>query len=405
MAVPTVPMPPPESWQVIGRSVRGDAHIRKDIENQDNIDWVARRGQVALALADGHGSAKSFRSAEGSRIAVDVALSVAELLMGSPPPGDRRLFLSVVKDQLQTDIPRQIVQYWTKRVDGHLEQHPFTEQELATLLERDGPESLRRVEQDNRLAYGSTLITAIALESFAVFWQIGDGDVLTISNTGEVTRPVPGDARLIGNETTSLCSAGAARMFRHAVLGTPAPLIMLSTDGFANSFADDAGFFKFGSDVSEIIAAEGLKKVESSLPDWLPEISRRGSGDDISLGIICRPWALVPVPVGADTTPAPRTEPAPPPEPRPVLPGGPQQVPVLPKVVEPRQRGNENKTLVADNADTKASRNFLQRTVFIRRNSGRTRPQGQARDSGPEVQDHPKTLPADLPPDDKRNQR
>ena len=85
-------------------------------------------------------------------------------------------------------------------------------------------------------------------------------------------------------------------MFRFAVLGTPTPLIMLSTDGFANSFRDDAGFFKFGSDLRDLIVADGLEKVNASLPDWLAEITARGSGDDVSLGIVCRPATLVPPP-------------------------------------------------------------------------------------------------------------
>jgi hypothetical protein len=73
-------------------------------------------------------------------------------------------------------------------------------------------------------------------------------------------------------------------------------MIMLSTDGFSNSFQDDAAFFKFGSDVRDIIVADGLEKVSACLPDWLTEITERGSGDDISLGIVCRPAALVPRP-------------------------------------------------------------------------------------------------------------
>jgi Protein phosphatase 2C len=301
MGVPSSPAPGSVPWQVIGHTVRGASHVRRETENQDCIHWVSERGRVILALADGHGSAKSFRSAIGSAFAVAVSIEFAlELLRAAPVETagqheDSR-FLSLVKDRLETDIPRRIVHKWSERVDQHLARHPFTEQELAALVEQDGQKSKQLIEKNGRLAYGSTLITAIAMESFAVFWQIGDGDVLTVSATGEVIRPVPKDARLIANETTSLCSPGAPRMFRYAVLGTLAPMIMLSTDGFANSFLDDEGFFKFGTDVSEIIVAEGLEKVAVSLPDWLAEITARGSGDDISLGIVCRPSLLTPPP-------------------------------------------------------------------------------------------------------------
>lgn len=356
MAATTVPNSPPsgpEPWQVTGCSVLGASHRRKGTENQDHIRYHDERGRAIVALADGHGSAKSFRSAKGSEFAVAVSFGFAwELLQAASGGGNR--FLSFVKDQVETDIPRRIVHGWTRQVDEHLEQHPFTDRELAVLEEQAGADGVRRVAQDGRLAYGSTLITAIALDSFAVFWQIGDGDVLTMSGNREVTRPVPKDARLIANETTSLCSPDAWRMFRYAILGTPAPLIMVSTDGFANSFLDDEGFFKFGSDVSDIIVEQGLGKVTAYLPDWLAEITERGSGDDISLGIICRPNALPAVapPPAKQPQPAPATVPdRRSPEPPTVVtpsyvPAGPPPTPVLPKAGgQPRPQRSHAPTL------------------------------------------------------------
>jgi Protein phosphatase 2C len=334
--VPTVPNPPkplPVPWQVIGCTVRGASHVQKGIENQDHIRWEPHQGRVILAVADGHGSARSFRSATGSRFAVDVSLDIASDLLKAAPaeaavtaaqvraagqratqggtaldgPADQReadRFLSFVKDQLETDIPRRIVYSWTRLVAEDLARNPFTDTELARLADRDR-RGTSILERNGQLAYGSTLVTVIATESFVVFWQIGDGDVVTVSSAGEVGRPVPGDSRLVANETTSLCSSDAAGLFRFAVLGTPTPLIMLSTDGFANSFRDDAGFFKFGSDLRDLIVADGLEKVNASLPNWLAEITARGSGDDVSLGIVCRPPALVPPPPLAPSPPPP----------------------------------------------------------------------------------------------------
>src|SRR5262249_51217362 len=146
--------------------------------------------------------------------------------------------------------------------------------------------------RDPYLAYGSTLITVVAMESFMAFWQIGDGDVVTVSAAAKVGRPLRGDDRLMANETTSLCSDDAWRLFRVAIYGYLRPMILVSSDGFANSFADDAGFFKFGSDVLRIVVDEGLDAVSGMLPGWLEEMPRRGSGDDISLGMICRPSEL-----------------------------------------------------------------------------------------------------------------
>src|SRR6185437_6107909 len=139
--------------------------------------------------------------------------------------------------------------------------------------------------------------------SFLAFWQIGDGDVVTVSADARVGRPLRGDERLIANETTSLCSDDAWRLFRVAIYGTTSPMILVSSDGFANSFADEPGFFQFGSDVLRIVVNEGLDAVNEMLPGWLEEMTRRGSGDDISLGMICRPSELprsLPDPAGPD---------------------------------------------------------------------------------------------------------
>ncbi len=334
--VPAAPRPEAsgQPWRVIGHTVRGASHVRRDLENQDAIKWKPEGGgsRVVISVADGHGSPKNFRSAAGAKIAVEVSLGLASELLAIPSD---ELTLSFVKDRLEQDVPRRIVRDWLDGVDRHLNHYPFREDELVRLEEQDGRKGVELIESNGRLAYGSTLVTAIAMESFMVFWQIGDGDVLTVSASGKVNRPVPGDERLIANETTSLCSLDASRLFRVAVLGTPAPMVMVSTDGFSNSFQDDEGFFKFGSDVREIILAEGLGTVNDRLDGWLREMTERGSGDDISIGIICRPEALLPrLPQPQPEGPASRPEsletqpyrPVPPPD-RPVSPPRPPDEP------------------------------------------------------------------------------
>jgi serine/threonine protein phosphatase PrpC len=288
----SLPHSPAGPWRVIGCSVRGASHVRAALENQDAIGWIPADGtgtRVVLSVADGHGSPKSFRSAIGAQLAIEVSHGLAAELLSAAPahPG-----LSLVKDRLEHEVPRRVVREWRARVDDHLSRSPFADEELALVQERDGQQSRELVEKDPHLAYGSTLVTAVAMESFMAFWQIGDGDVLTVSAAGGVGRPLPGDELLMGNETTSLCSADAWRLFRVAVFGTPAPLILVSTDGFSNSFQDDEGLFRFGSDVLRMVITDGIGSVNGRLDAWLREMTQTGSGDDISLGVICRPGAL-----------------------------------------------------------------------------------------------------------------
>jgi hypothetical protein len=64
-------------------------------------------------------------------------------------------------------------------------------------------------------------------------------------------------------------------------------LILLATDGYPNSFRDEAGFLKVGTDILKTIRAEGLGQVKDNLERWLSDSTHAGSGDDVTLGILC----------------------------------------------------------------------------------------------------------------------
>ena len=66
-------------------------------------------------------------------------------------------------------------------------------------------------------------------------------------------------------------------------------MILLSTDGYANSFSDEAGFLRVGTDILEQIHTHGVDWVKKSLHEWLCTATKQGSGDDITLGILYHP--------------------------------------------------------------------------------------------------------------------
>ena len=144
---------------------------------------------------------------------------------------------------------------------------------------------------DVLVQYGSTLLTVLAGPEVLLFLQLGDGDILVVADDGTVTRPMPEDSRLMANETTSLCTVDAWREIRVAlyplVEGAPA-LILLATDGYANSFVSEQDFLRVGPDYLQAIREEGLAAVASRLDEWLADASTQGSGDDITLGIVAR---------------------------------------------------------------------------------------------------------------------
>jgi serine/threonine protein phosphatase PrpC len=278
-------------WRVIGRSVRGASHVRANLPNQDAILWMPKSGEqvpLILAVSDGHGSSKCFRSDRGAKLAVQVAIEVLQsFLIGQPDFSN----LSAFKRTAEERLPQEIVRKWKEAVQDEISSDPISSRELNALQEKDGAAARQAVLDDPIISYGATLLTVLVTESFIVYLQDGDGDILTVSETGEVSRPLSGDDRLFANETTSLCSHEAWRDFRigfQALVNVPPTLILLSTDGYSNSFRDEENFLKVGSDLLEMIRSQGLNKVNGHLIDWLTEASRAGSGDDITLGIIKR---------------------------------------------------------------------------------------------------------------------
>jgi len=180
-------------------------------------------------------------------------------------------------------------------VRDHAENIPFSSENLRTLTEKEGTTARQAIEANQVLAYGSTLLAVLVTESFILYLQLGDGDILAVSKTGKVSRPLPKDERLFANETTSLCIPDAWRDFRigfQPLFGSPPALILVSTDGYANSFRSEAGFLKVGTDLLRMIRSDGLEAVNESLEAWLTEASQVGSGDDITLGIICQTDSL-----------------------------------------------------------------------------------------------------------------
>lgn len=288
------------AWRVIGRSVRGAAHIRSGLPNQDRISWWPASGNgipLILAVSDGHGSNKAFRSEVGAELAVRAAESVCQaFLAGQSEP----LNASAVKRWGEENLPRELVRRWTDYVADDLANKPFTKTELEQLVAKEGTDQRRQAVINPVRAYGATILTVLLTEAFVLYSQLGDGDILAVDENGEVSRPLPKDQRLLANETTSLSSEKAWRDFHahfQVLAAQPPALVLVATDGYANSFPNDAEFLKVGPDLLKGLREEGLDKVNAELEGWLTDASTIASGDDITVGILCRLDALKPPPV------------------------------------------------------------------------------------------------------------
>lgn len=269
---------PPEvearEWRALGASVRGAQHIRRGLPNQDAIAWRAAAdagGAATLAVADGHGSARHARSAEGAQMAARLA---AEFLMAEGAASS--LDPSGISRISAQKWPALIARRWSEAVRAHHAAHPLAETS----------------ETEAEALYGTTLLAVLAAPGFLVHLQIGDGEMLAVSETGEVSRPLPPDPRCLGVATVSLCSPNAKSQFRtrfQRLSGPPPALMMAATDGYGTSFASDEAFAQAGTDFWNLLRAEGPGAVQERLPEWLRETSEAGSGDDVTLGLLYRP--------------------------------------------------------------------------------------------------------------------
>jgi hypothetical protein len=294
------PLDEPARWQVGGESVRGSGHRRSGQANQDTLGWWSADNAVGLplvlAVSDGHGSGECYRSHAGARFATLTAVAVMqdalrrlELQEAATGPAH----LSLIRHMAGEQLPREMCRVWQRVVRQNLESFPLTADETRR-IDALSPPARQALADNPFLAYGSTLLVVAVTRRFVLYTQVGDGDVLAVWPDGRVERPIPGDDRLRGNETTSLSHRTAHRDFRTRVRpfseGSPA-LIMASTDGYANSFASDADFLRVGPDILQAIQDRGMESIKGDLQIWLSDASAAGSGDDITAGFVCGPAA------------------------------------------------------------------------------------------------------------------
>lgn len=283
------------TWRVTSASCKGSSH-GDDAPNQDAVQFVSVKDGAdadvwVAAVSDGHGGRRYVRSDVGSALAVGVAVTHLAEVVRTSEPG------TSFEDLLRREVPA-IVGVWRESVLSHVQTHPFTETEAA----RAGVD----LEHDPVVAYGATLLVVVVGEDGVGLAQIGDGDAL-IRTHGFATRPVPGDARLVAGETTSLCLESAVSDFRFAALpGSSDPdLILLASDGYANSFADKDWWRAVVGDLAWFLADRGFDDFAVQFPAWLGESATVG-GDDVSAVVIARSPLVVPpeqAPAPAEATP------------------------------------------------------------------------------------------------------
>jgi len=274
---------------------QGISHIEKGTPCQDACTaQLSKNLTVGVAcVADGHGGNKYFRSDRGSKIAVQVAEKALFDFCGTIAR-EKKAFFSFkpnFKDIKESDIlsglkqlEGNIIYQWRNAVLKDYAESPLTEAEKIICNESginpDGDPS------NFLFIYGTTLLAGLVSDSFWYAVQIGDGLCVVLESEGSVIAPMPEDERLAFGRTTSLCDNDAIKNFRESFGFSKIIGLTVATDGIADSFEPEK-YLSFNKDLYENFTT-APDKAQSELEAFLPELSERGSRDDVSIAGIFR---------------------------------------------------------------------------------------------------------------------
>ena len=261
-------------WDTFDKKIRGVSHEKSGAPCQD--DYIVSRNEhgIIAVVADGHGSKACPYSKDGSRIAAEVVSEMFTDILSCNGANNAYRF---IRQNIEDKVLKSIEYGWKSKV--------------AEFHARNGRELLDR--EKLYVLYGTTLLALIVTGVFILAVQLGDGDILSVSDTGETSWIF--DKEKIGTETESLCLKDSWKYIGYKLLPVVDDIKMpvlftLSTDGYRDSFTEKEGFKAIGKDYLTLLRANGKEYIENMLEEWLYEASRN-SGDDITLvGVFNEEW-------------------------------------------------------------------------------------------------------------------
>lgn len=286
-------------------SCQGESHIAAGKVCQDySYRKVYENGNAMAIVCDGHGGRRYFRSDIGAKIAAEVAenkvrtfIEEAGLSLLKDSPFTRCVTIS---DQITnqdfdktSNIERafrqlfgSIIYEWNAQVLEHASQNPISESEEEGLEER----WIKEFEEKKSLekVYGCTLIVYAYTQEFWFAFQIGDGKCFACDENGDWSEPIPWDERCFLNRTTSICDSEAIDEFRYCYDGSGQyPIAMiLGSDGIDDSFGAEENQANFYVQILKSIAKSGIEATLTEIETTLPQLSKIGSQDDMSIAMV-----------------------------------------------------------------------------------------------------------------------
>lgn len=258
-------------------SVQGASHIKKNKECQDASSSYHNDNMAIAIVCDGHGGDDYMRSAIGSTQACNVALRNIKQFLETV---DKDTFFSDPDGRLER-LEASIINMWNQLIYAHLEQNPFTEEELRTVSSK----AFNRYANNERIesAYGTTLIAVAMTKEYWFGIHIGDGKCVAVNPEGRFVQPIPWDPKCFLNETTSMCDSDALNNFRHFYSEKLPVAVFVGSDGIDDCFKSKEQLNNLYKTILYSFGTESFDDAKKELLDYLPRLSSKGSGDDMSI--------------------------------------------------------------------------------------------------------------------------
>lgn len=264
-------------------SEQGYNHIKSDKVCQDSSGCYSDDSMAVVVVADGHGSDNYPRTDRGSSFAVEATITAVREFVKTVE--ESAIDISIDSDAYLEQLAKNILANWYAAVDADLEKYPFSDEELSKVSEKYKKRYMSGQRQEK--AYGTTLIAACQTKNYWFGLQIGDGKCVCISQDGSMYEPIPWDEDCQANITTSICDSEAIEEFRYFFTKECPIATLMGTDGIDDSYANAEEMYVLYRSILAIFAEHGRETGESEIQAFLPGLSRKGSGDDVSIaGIV-----------------------------------------------------------------------------------------------------------------------
>ena len=287
--------------QTLHFSCEGESHKSNKKACQDYSLTFNEVGLTVAIVCDGHGGERYFRSDVGAKLAAEVTLDSVKSFVNSIREDffkDKQYTAigptNTIEDaELLSDIDvafrrlfSSIIYKWNEYIDEHSKANALTEWEKNNVSQKYIDEYLCASSYEKY--YGCTLMTYVQTANYWFAFHIGDGKCISFQDNPVWKEPIPWDERCFLNKTTSLCDTEAIEEFRYCYQGNGVfpTAIILGSDGMDDSFGETENLVNFYVQILKMLINKGKEATEESIVKELPELSKIGSKDDMSVAIV-----------------------------------------------------------------------------------------------------------------------